>query len=140
MAKSKLAFLALAFAAVLLVASSGTYARSLAPPPGLTVHGRLVWQFEALLRDTFGRASVCEGPRYTVNFVTRPCVPLSDYNAYEFIFLNARHSSLKRTRTPPSGLGNVVPVRVGGQYVRCGNSRWLVMLGSGIFALSCVHP
>jgi hypothetical protein len=85
-----------------------------------------------------GRVSVCEGPQYTVNFITRPCAPLSDYNPYEFTFSNARHSSLSRTKTRPIGLGNVVPVQVGGQYVRCGRNRSLVVLSSGIFPLSCV--
>jgi len=141
MAKSKLSLLALALAlvAVLMFGSGGASAGSSALPPGLTSHGRLIWQFEALLHDTDGPAPVCEGPHHIVNFVTYPCAPLADYNAYQFTFLHARHSAFTRTATrPPVRLGNVLPVRVGGRYVRCSRKSWLVMLGSGIFPLACV--
>jgi hypothetical protein len=119
-----------------------------APPSGLTSHGSIVWEFEALLRDTFGQAllrdafgtvEACEGPRGRVNFVVRPCAPLSDYNFYRFTFADARGSTFARTRKRPAHLGNVIPVQVGGQYVRCKGDRWLVMV-RGIFPLACVKP
>jgi len=130
---------ALALAIMFLIASVGAMAGADGTPPKqLTSHGRLVWEFEALLRDTFGRTPVCEGPSYG-QFVTRPCSPLATYNAYEFTFADARGSAFARASHRPTGLGNVVPVRVGGRFVRCGPSRWLVLLGSGVFPLDCIR-
>jgi hypothetical protein len=117
------------------------------PPTGLTAYGGVVWQFDALLHDTFGNTPVCQGPGRALNFATHPCSPLSDYTPYFHTFSNARDSSFEKTPRHPPDLGNVVPIRVGGDYVRCDklredpliaeNGGWLVMLGSGVLP-ACV--
>ena len=40
-------------------AGSGGIRESSGPPSGLSRRGRVLWQFEALLHDTFGSGSVC---------------------------------------------------------------------------------
>ena len=104
-----------------------------APPVGLTAHGRLVWQFDALIHDVFGTRGACQGPRYKWNF-TRTCSPASDFNLYEPTFVRARHSSFKLVSLPSNPVtANVLSITVNGRFVSCATGRWLVVYGSGIF-------
>jgi hypothetical protein len=112
------------------------------PPRELTVYGRTLWNVEALLHDTFGKATACLRLR-DYQFVSATCGDLADYGYWKNIFVGARHSHFKlvhRSRAP--ALGNVVPIRVKGLYVFCGkfpvafapiahpapHGRWLVLL------------
>jgi hypothetical protein len=122
-------------------ASRSASAEVSSPPPGLTTHGQVIWQLDALLRDTFGNKTVCVGPGYTQNFQLR-CLPLSDYNEYFPTFVNARHSSWRLTRVHPNPakIANVAMVRVSGLYVMCGRKEWLVSGASGVLPLVCINP
>jgi hypothetical protein len=126
-------------------------AASVAAPPGLTAHGRRLWNLEALLRDTFGRRAVyfergdARGP---VNFTTR-------FNAnccsayWHFTFARPRGSAFQRVARqnplpPRFGLsGGELPITVGRQYVYCGPGRWLYYHygnGPANFQIDCLKP
>lgn len=67
------------------------------PPSGVTQQGRLLWNFEALLRDTFDRrvVSASSGLNGALNFSCAGlCGPNARYLHYKFTFSNARGSSL----------------------------------------------
>jgi hypothetical protein len=73
MAKSKMSFLIMAVVGIAVVASSGASARSVVAPPGLTGYGRVMWNLDALLHDTFGSHRVYRNakdsyPRSPENF------------------------------------------------------------------------
>jgi hypothetical protein len=66
-------------------------------PPGLSPAGQRLWQFEALLNDTFhSRVVSAHGSASTtgfINFACRGfCAPLSYWSPYLFTFTGARHS------------------------------------------------
>jgi len=67
------------------------------PPPGLTTHGRLLWEFEALLRDTFNSrvVSASTGLNDSLNFTCAgSCAPSAKYLHYRFTFDHAQASRL----------------------------------------------
>jgi hypothetical protein len=112
------------------------------PPAGLTSSGRVIWNLDALLRDTYGSRVVCwDGQRYMIFAVARGryCpAPEARYQAWDFTFRSARDSTFRRihlAKEPSTGATNV-PVRVGENYISCPNGRyhhgrrgWLVFGG-----------
>ena len=124
------------------------------PPQGLTVYGQTLWNLEALLHDTFGKDTVCLRLRDDA-FVSQTCGDLAHYGYWKNMFVGARHSRFRLVRRDHApALGNVVPIRVRGLYVFCGNfpvafaglagpgknsARWLVLLhGSAMLPFTCL--
>ena len=112
----------LAIAASLLTAQAGTRsgAGRSGPPEGLTAYGRTLWDLEALLHDTFGRAQVCLRLRDAA-FVSSTCGDFGRYGYWEYMFAGARHSHFtlfRRARPPFTGNFNLVTMK--GKYVFCG--------------------
>jgi len=91
------------------------------PPLELSTNGRALWNFEALLRDTFGNRFVCTKGA-SLNFIatTNQCSPLATYEPYSYEFADARHSAFHLVPHLPSGsFGNYPqPVRINGQSSR----------------------
>jgi hypothetical protein len=110
--------------------------------PSLTRSGQVIWNLDALLRDTYGSRTVCwDGRRDTIFAVGRgeDCpAPEARYQRWDFAFLGARDSEFRRVhvaKEPRTGATNVA-VRVGRDYVSCphgqyhhGRRGWLVFGG-----------
>jgi hypothetical protein len=108
----------------------------------LTSNGRVIWNLDALLNDTFGdRVDCFDSKQYRIFSVPRgdECPsPEARYQLWDFTFLNAFHSQFRLmhlAREPFTGVTNV-PIKVGSDYVSCpdgeyhhGNRGWLVMGG-----------
>jgi hypothetical protein len=136
--------LGVAVGSILTSAGSGgatPFAAAPRPPAGLTAHGKIVWQLDALLHDTFGHRKVCVGPSPTVDFQLR-CSPSSDFNQYLPTFSSARRSTWRLSSASPSSLvlGTFETVQVRGLYVRCRPGFWLVSLGTGLIPFICSPP
>jgi hypothetical protein len=121
-------------------ASGGRHDRA---PSNLTAYGRLVWNFEGLLRRTVGTAAACEaangargGP--SLNWTRSACSRAEAYKiGWQPVF--GAHSTTTYTLTTalPSNLGNVILIRIRGRYIHCGEASWLVETnGGGWF---CLH-
>ena len=133
-------------AAIVLAASAGVGARAAmnsGPPSGLTSNGRVLWNLDALLNDTFGNRVPCyDDQRIEIFSVSHGAYcpsPSARYQPWEFTFLNAFHSEFRLVRlakAPDTGATNS-PVRVGNnQYVSCpggeyhnGGRGWIVIGG-----------
>lgn len=129
-------------------------ARVLAPPPGLTASGRLLWNFEALLRDTFGphyQGCLRALDRYTETFTTGQYCKTHDAAHtmyYSFAFAKPAKSAFHLVvRTFPAGaFGNYPePVRVENDFVACdpAGRTFLISYGDviGLSAnLACSRP
>lgn len=103
------------------------------PPSGLTAYGRVVWNVDALLHDTFGARQVWEDytgngqiPNFSTTFLDRArSVP------WRYTFATARHSDYRalRPKHPPGAgvyaTGSNLPVKIRGAYISCGDGRWL---------------
>jgi hypothetical protein len=69
-----------------------------AKPVNLSRSGRILWQFEALLRDTFGNRLISAHPARpgsAINFACASrigCKPLADWSPYVFTFRSPGHS------------------------------------------------
>jgi hypothetical protein len=128
-------------AAVAPSARARTYSQA---PAVLTAYGRLLMNFEALLRRTFHNQVVS---------VSRPenfscagyCGPLSKYRLYRFTFARPRGSLLhisKRTFGDNGEFGNYpVPVLIRGRAVACNarETRFLIAYRStASFTLDCL--
>jgi hypothetical protein len=118
-----------------------------AAPPGLTRGGRALWQFEALLHDTFHKLPVSahydQGRDWKFAACGRiGCAPLSYWAIYFFTFRDASHSQhLSARRTLPSFGNYPIPIKVKGRYVACNaaESRFLIAYGSVVgFAPACL--
>jgi hypothetical protein len=133
------------FAATFFTSAGAGGARPLAfpgaKPRGLTTPGKIVWQLDAVLHDTFGARKVCLGPHPVLNFQSR-CSPSSNYTQYLPTFSAARRSSWRLTSASPSSLvmGTFETVQVEGKYVRCGLNSWLVSLPSQLPPFACSPP
>jgi len=98
------------------------------PPAGLGAAAGMYWNIDALVHDTFGKASLCVRDSFVVARATSTFCP----SYYVSLFPTARHSSFSlvvRPRNPLDGL-NVVPVRFRsrtGPYVSCGGGEWLAL-------------
>ncbi|HEX6680908.1 MAG TPA: hypothetical protein VF063_09705, partial [Gaiellaceae bacterium] len=116
-------------------------AASAQPPPGLTQSGRALWEFEALLHDTFGRLPVSGHYARGVawNFAAcgrNACSPLSYWNPYSFTFTSARRSTfhLSARRSLPSFGNYPLPIKIKRRYVACDRRerKFLVTYLSGV--------
>ena len=132
--------------AIVAALVGGTLASAAGPPPSitpsLTPHGRVIWNLDALLLDTFGDRTACYDGEHTAIFsVARgsDCPsPSARYQEYVFTFLNARDSQfhlVKLAKEPFTGVTNS-PLLVDGRYVACpggeyqhGGEGWLVYGG-----------
>jgi hypothetical protein len=118
--------------------------RASGPPKGLTAQGRLLWNFEALLRQQFGGRSVS---------VSRPenfscaglCAPLSRYRPYRFTFSRPSGSTFhvsKRTFGDNGEFGNYpVPVLIRGRAVACDRAERHFLISyrsTASFTLDCL--
>lgn len=127
------------------------------PPRGLTKAGVRLWQFEALLHDTFGARAVCEITGGTANSSPLPdsgdfvaprggCTPESMYSSYGYVFANASRSPFHLvSRTFKGGaFGNYPePVRVARMYVACDRAAKTFLISYGdaaTFTLDCLAP
>jgi hypothetical protein len=118
------------------------------PPVGLIESGRTVWQFEALLHDTFNGLPVSahyhQGVAWNFAACRVGCAPLAYWGIYFFTFKNARRSAfhLSKRRTL-AGFGNYpIPIKVKGRFVACNRdeSRFLITYGSAAgLGLACLR-
>lgn len=117
-------------------------------PPGLTPAGWTLWEFEALLHDTFYNLPVSahynRGKSWKFAACGRiGCAPLSYWNIYFFTFKNARQSTfhLSARRALPSFGNYPIPIEVKGHFVACNRSesRFLITYGSAVgLGLACL--
>jgi hypothetical protein len=97
----------------------------LSAPAGLSAYGRLVWNLDALVHDRYGRAHVCMRVQA---FAIHRCASANFNDGdYRATFASASHSSFSAVArsSNPLRLVNVVPITIGGRYIRCAASRWL---------------
>lgn len=128
-----------------------------APPPGLTPAGRVLWNFEALLHDTFGSRAVCQVTGAYGNGQTLPdygdfvspaagCDPTATYSTYVPVFANAHGSAFHLVVhhvNPGFGGAHSGPVRVHGLLVACDQQgkRLLIAHGDAVgFSPDCEAP
>lgn len=114
-----------------------------APPPGLTSAGRTLWQFEALLHDTFGSRPVCSSGRWAQNFTSGACSPLAVYSPYFYVFANAHHSGFHISQRVVGDFGNYpVAVMVRGHPIACDRheTKFLILYRDTHFTLGCLRP
>lgn len=106
------------------------------PPDALTGHGRTLWNFEALLRDTFGDQEVCwSRDKPAVGLTVRGDCSTAAGGDYSFTFSDPRHSAfhLAKRQLPADasfGAHAARPVRVAGHVVACNSSEHELLLTS----------
>ena len=106
-----------------LATGSGASRVSAGPPARLTATGKVRWQFEALLRDTFGLRPVCATGRWAENFTAgiANCTPLATHALYDFAFETAHWSRSHVARRRASNFAdNEIAVLIRGKNVACG--------------------
>jgi hypothetical protein len=115
--------------ALLAVLGGMASAATAGPPPGLTSQGRTLWEFEALLHDTFHGLPVSahydQGRDWRFAACGRVgCAPLAYWGIYFFTFRTARHSTFHRSRRRSlPNVGNYpVPIKVSGSFVACNSA------------------
>lgn len=114
-------------------------------PVALTQNGRDLYQFEALLNDTFHSAHVSA---HNLNFacVGSSCLPSAYWQTYLFTFVSAHGSSFHRSNQTfaPRAFGNFPTlVRIQGKAIACdiGEHRFLIAYGGAVgFGLACLAP
>jgi hypothetical protein len=123
-----------AAAALALPATAGSQRE--ANPRGLTAYGRIVWNFEGLLRQMLGSPYACQaasaqtGP--SPNWTRSACGRANAYRIdWQPVFVRHSASTFTATTTSPPNLGNVAPIRIAGRYVRCSAATWLVENNTG---------
>ena len=135
---------AVALVVVAAVSLAGALSALAAGPPSglassLTANGRVIWNLDALLNDTFGNRTDCYDAKnadiFSVARASECPSPLARYQTYVFTFLNAFGSQFRLValaKEPSTGATNV-PLRVNSRYVSCpngqyhhGGSGWLV--------------
>lgn len=136
--------LAVVVAAVTLASAALPSASASALPPGLSHEGRALWNFEALLHDTFGNREVCARTG-TLNFVAGSCSPLSDWQWYSYTFASARRSAFHLARRSPRGAFGAHPIliRVKGRFVACDQEERTYLIhygGAAGLDLDCLRP
>jgi hypothetical protein len=125
-----------------------------APPTGLTAPGRLLWNLEALLRQTFG--TNYEGclrylNRYTLSFTKDSYCrthALYQFMGYRFTFKSPSRSAfhLVERTFRPTAFGNYPePIRVESSYVACDPAGHTFLISYGdVYGLSsnldCLTP
>ncbi len=124
------------------------------PPAGLTAAGRTLWNFEALLRQTFGtgyKGCLESLSRYVESFTKDSfCAthPSAETQYYFFAFAHPTGSAFHLVdRTFPAGaFGNYpAPIRVSGDYVACDRAGRTFLISYGDVAglsanLACLEP
>jgi hypothetical protein len=100
---------------VALLAGCGT-----STSPKATRDGRMLWQFEALLHDTFGNHPVCASGRWRQNFTAGSCIPLATFSPYSDVFAGAHGSRFHVTSTRALDFGVYPqPVLIRGRNIAC---------------------
>jgi hypothetical protein len=107
-------------------------------PAGLTSHGQLVWNLDALVRDVFGNQPVCLLAGNQLSSGACSASPQSR-TAYRTTFIGAEGSSLglSKKQTAPLLQGRAIPLKLGASYISCGRQRWIA--AGANFALSCAR-
>jgi hypothetical protein len=112
--------------------------RTVGPPPGLTKHGRLLWQFEALLHDTFGNHQVCASGRWGQKFTSDEPLCHVLYAKYRHVFANAHNSAFHISSRRAVGFGNYPqPVLIRGRNIAC-NARETTFLVKQVDAAALI--
>jgi len=115
-------------------------------PRAVTLHGRLLWEFETLLRASFG-----DRPVYVTSNMdfscSGTCIPAAKYSPYRYTFRITTPSDLMLARTThASGLrfGNfATAVLINGHMIRCEQreKRFLITFRNAVsFTLGCLAP
>ncbi len=91
----------------------------------LTAQGEVIWNLDALVKDTFGDQTVCWDGLHLNVFAVRGnggCpAPAARYAPYQFVFRDAHGSSFRlvsRSSSPLVG-ATASAIRVDGRYVSC---------------------
>jgi hypothetical protein len=133
-ARHRMLVLASLLASASLIATAAAVAARDAPPAGLTPYGRVVWNLDALLHDTFGSRPVWanpSGPDGQITNFSTTFYSLASSTPYVYTFATARRSSFRAMRParPPKigtyATGSNAPVTIRGMYIFCGNGKWL---------------
>lgn len=105
-----------------------------APPSRLTKSGRVLWNLEALLHDTFGNKPVymnySGGPDHAGNFSTK-FIDEARSRYFIYTFAEAHRSSFRLSRpesAPKSSVGvagGETPLTIHGAYISCVPGKWL---------------
>jgi hypothetical protein len=92
-----------------------------APLPALSKSGQILWQFEALLHDTFGNRPVCASGRWAQEFTSGDCSPLAVYSPYSYVFAHAHRSAFHiSSKKRVGGFGNYpIAVLIRGRPIAC---------------------
>jgi hypothetical protein len=129
------------------LAAAGT-AQAAGPPAGLSQSGQVIWNLEALLRDTFGAHDVYlqfanMGKPEDFTLVDRGDCCSGEY-VFTFSNPNGSQFKVRHVSTPPKPFlgasGADVPLTIKGAYIFCGNGRWLYVHegeGSANWELNC---
>ncbi len=133
---------------IALVVAATTGASASGPPSGLTKTGQVLWNFESLLRQTFGNRHICSSGRWRQNFTggdlsKGACAPLATYSPYFYVFDSARGSAFHvSSKKEVGGFGNYpIAVLIRGRPVACNTreTRFLVLYRSTAFTLGCLR-
>ena len=128
------------------LAACGAAGEEPGPPPGLSKNGRILWQFEALLHDTFGQRDVCSSGGSRQNFTggdvaAGACAPLAVYSPYFYVFADAHGSVFHiNAKKEVGGFGNYpVAVLIRGRPVACNarETQFLILYVDTLFTLAC---
>ena len=119
--------------------------------PALSNEGRLLWNFEALLRATFGRADVSADAHFNFSnyYATcgNNCGPSAEHSGYVYTFENASESVFHIAAKPfgPDVVfgAHPIPVLIKGLPVACNaaETKFLIRYGDAVsFTLGCLSP
>ena len=131
------------------VASGAQATRQFAMPAGLTKGGQLLWNFESLLRSTYGAGTTPWTSTFnTSDFVCagESCGPLSKEDPYFYTFSDLGKSDLTlvKAKVQSMNFGNYpVPIVVDGYAVACNTREHLFLVrfsDAANFSLSCAPP
>ena len=105
----------LALVLIALLTGCGTGAKMKATPAG-----KRLWQFEALLHDTFGNRPVCASGRWSQNFTDGSCSPLAEFAPYVYVYAGAHGSKFHVTSTKAIDFGNYPQaILIRGRNIAC---------------------
>ncbi len=143
---SPLKILAAVVAAGAIALGGGALAGAATQTPALNRPGKVEWNFEALLYQTFHTRDVSERGSSQNFSCPGYCSPSFEYNTYVGIFANATRSAyhLSTKRFPAGAFGNYpVPVEIKGRLVACDNAEHTFLVayaGTANFSLGCLAP
>lgn len=126
-------------------ATSAAYHRSTSASPSLTPQGQLLWNFEALLVETFGSRQPSVSGRENFS-CAGSCSPLSTYSPYTYSFthLGTSNMRLSSRNVSNANFGNYpVPVLIRGKGIACnsaGTKFVIVYKDQSSFTLGCLAP